>query len=330
MSGWTRVRAALPLVVAAGVMTLTACDATAPQRGGRVSIYLTDAPGDVEAAWIRIVGINLIGESKQEVALSGDFADYIEVTELVGRAQQLVADEEVDLRTISEIRFVLGDAALLTKQGDVYATDAGDLPAGLVHEDEEIGQLHCPSCSESGLKIVLSGPPPAVEEGENVTILLDFDVAQSFGKPAGKSGKWVMHPVIHATLSAVPGDPMSGSSIGGTVSLGAGVTIPPCPANTPRSVADFAPTANAITLRDGDGNLVVRSAIVGADGSYTISGVEADTYEFFWLDQQVGDATTGDFRLTFSATPSPEFLVIGESGEHTVDYTITGASCMPL
>jgi hypothetical protein len=37
-----------------------------------------------------------------------------------------------------------------------------------------------------------------VGEGE-VIVLIDFDVAQSFGHAGGQSGKWVMHPVIEAT-----------------------------------------------------------------------------------------------------------------------------------
>jgi hypothetical protein len=124
---------------------------------------------------------------------------------------------------------------------------------------------------------------------------------------------------------------MSGSSITGTVSLGAGVTIPPCPVGTPRSITDFGPTANAITLRDADGNLVVRAAIVGADGTFTISGVNPDIYEMSFLDLQVGDETTGDFRFTWSATPSPEVVTVGETtAEHRVNYTITGASCVAL
>jgi hypothetical protein len=29
---------------------------------------------------------------------------------------------------------------------------------------------------------------------------VDFDVAESFGKQAGQSGKWVMHPVLKGSV----------------------------------------------------------------------------------------------------------------------------------
>src|SRR5690606_22259855 len=63
------------------------------------------------------------------------------------------------------------------------------------------GRLQMPSFSTSGLKITLPNEAAEIEGDQNV-VLIDFDVSQSFGRQAGNSGMWVMHPVIHATSLA--------------------------------------------------------------------------------------------------------------------------------
>jgi hypothetical protein len=69
----------------------------------------------------------------------------------------------------------------------------GYLPAE-VHVD---GRLKMPSFAQSGLKVKLPGDALVVQ-AESRILLVDFDVAQSFGHEAGNSGSWVMHPVVKA------------------------------------------------------------------------------------------------------------------------------------
>lgn len=79
--------------------------------------------------------------------------------------------------------------------------------------DEVYTQRRAPGGRGSDTSAPLPGPPPAGDQGSLLRgcgdrgrregLLLDFDVAQSFGHPAGRSGLWVMNPVIAGT----PGDP---------------------------------------------------------------------------------------------------------------------------
>lgn len=65
------------------------------------------------------------------------------------------------------------------------------------------GTLIMPSVAQAVLKVNLPGDRLFVD-GNAQTLLVDFDVSQSFGQQAGESGSWVMHPVIQAT--EVPND----------------------------------------------------------------------------------------------------------------------------
>jgi hypothetical protein len=58
-----------------------------------------------------------------------------------------------------------------------------------------------PSLAQSGLKVDLPGGAIRIE-GDQRILLVDFDVAQSLGHVAGGYGRWVMHPVVHATDSS--------------------------------------------------------------------------------------------------------------------------------
>lgn len=64
------------------------------------------------------------------------------------------------------------------------------------------GLLIMPSFNASGLKVNFPGSL-TLGEGET-TLLVDFDVAQSFGKEAGQSGKWEVRPVITGEKVAPP------------------------------------------------------------------------------------------------------------------------------
>jgi hypothetical protein len=295
-----------------------------------VNVYLTDAAGDVENAWLKIDGIGIVAEDQQEIELPGEFDELILVSELVGHARQIVNDAEVDLETFRQLRLVLGGAVLETKDGRVYATEGTELPDGV--SDDDVGELHCPSCAQSGLKIVVQGAAPEVEEGDDVSIVIDFDVAQSFGKQAGNSGRWVMRPVIHATVAAEPNAPLAGgSSIGGTVALASGASIPECPAGTPRSLADFVPTATAATLKDANNAAVVRSGTTTVAGAFTIANVAPDTYTLGAMEVVLGNQQTGSWKLVFTATANPASAQVTQGLDvQGIQYSVTGAACQAM
>jgi hypothetical protein len=326
MSRKTMGRTPLVAALCLGAALAGCQDSLGPLSGGRVSVYLTDAPGDVDEVWIKIDGLELIGESSGEIELPGDFDEMILVSELVGHAREIVDDANIELDSFHQLRLLLGGAVLVTKDGKVYATEGAELPDGV--SDEDVGVLRCPSCSRSGWKIVLSGGEPEVEPGESVNVVIDFDVAQSFGKQAGNSGQWVMRPVIHATRVAVPN---AGSSIAGTVTLASMVSVPACPAGTPRSLADFVPTATAATLKDANQLAVVRTGTTNGAGAFTIDNVAPDSYALGVMDVTVGDQQTGLWKLSFSGAALPASVPVVQGQNVTgVAYTISNATCTAM
>ncbi|MDT8437296.1 MAG: DUF4382 domain-containing protein, partial [Gemmatimonadota bacterium] len=58
-----------------------------------------------------------------------------------------------------------------------------------------VGTLQMPSLTQTGIKVVFQGPLEVT--GPQKVWMVDFNVAESFGREAGNSGRWVMSPVIH-------------------------------------------------------------------------------------------------------------------------------------
>lgn len=324
-------RAMKPLVtlVLAVLPVLAACedsDTSGPSADDRasLSVYLTDAPGDVEAVWMEIVGVSLQHESEGPLELLDTPTELILLTDLVETTQLLVSDREMDVSTYSQLRLRVGDAILLSTDGIAYLKGDPILPAEL--EGAPIGELVCPSCSQSGLKVTIPNGEMELEEGD-AALILDFDVAQSFGHRAGNSGKWIMHPVIHGTLTG--GDPGATGAIRGTVTLALDsqnepITIPACPEGEARSIEDFVPTATTDEILDGEGEPIVRTGEVSGDGTFQINFLDAATYTLGH-----GTLDLGDFVLTFDATVDPVQVTVGNEIVDGVAYTINSASCQP-
>ena len=294
----------LPILVA-GLM-LGACDDGSPETG-RLVINLTDAPGDLAEAQVKIREIILIGAEGDEsaegrVVLTPQVTDYIDLlTYDEGNVLELF-DASGSTGIYSELRLVIDEAYVKLTDDRVFATAGAEVPAELT----VTGTLRCPSCSSSGFKVkFLDG---GLDVQENAAVLIDFDVAQSFGHDAGQSGAWVMHPVLRATSETI-----QLATISGTVSLGANVALPMCGA-TQATLAHFKPTATM-----GDVKVVGTSDAAGAfsiyhlmPGSYTLGN---------------DPVTLEGKTLTFTATasePTPN-LVAGEV--RVVNYAISAATC---
>ncbi|HEX5727787.1 MAG TPA: DUF4382 domain-containing protein [Longimicrobiaceae bacterium] len=297
----------LPLAVCS--LALAACDGSTNTESASLTIRLTDAPGDLEEAWVKIERIYLQGTSTAD-SLSGrqDLlttpTGYVDLLTLADQTVQLVGGATVPAGTYSQLRFVVCDAWVRTAAGDVYATQSAELPAGVTAD----GQLRIPSGCQSGIKVKLPGGGLRLEEGASIMVV-DFDVSQSFGHQAGNSGAWVMHPVLLATEVAV------GGGISGRVSVAQGVTLPSC-GGSPVAVTHFVPRATA-----GDATV---SGTVKADSSYGISPVAPGTYTLGYAAAL--SFTNGD-SLTFAATPAPASVTVASGGTATADYSITAATC---
>lgn len=174
---------------------LASCgDGAGPGGTTALSIKLTDAPGDIEHAFVTIAEIHLLGEDGRLVLRDTPFT--ADLLTLAGETADLVTDAEVPSGTYTELRFVIGGACLAVENesggSDIYTTtDYDSDPCG----GAATGALQAPSFAQSGLKVQLD--PNALRlDGAQKILLVDFDVQQSFGRAAGRSGRWVMHPVV--------------------------------------------------------------------------------------------------------------------------------------
>jgi hypothetical protein len=284
-----------------------------------VSLALTDAPGDVDSVWVEIGEVYLQGGGGGRVTLldEADAEDLglIEITRLAGATLELVSDVTIDAGNYGQLRFVVDAAVLETEDGEVFTYNATH-----PHGKPATGSLNCPSCTTTGIKVLLPGDVADLEAGAHL-IVLDFDVSQSFGHDTGGTS-WVMHPVIRGAEVEFSG------SVVGTVDVardGGGaplVTIPPCPAGTPRDITAFVPRAVAETLTDDLGDPVIATATVQSDSTFSFPYLHPDGYDLDYV-AKVG---FGADSITFLAT-APGIVTVGDGSELAVIYTITAATC---
>lgn len=319
----------LALMLAATLLPLAACDDDGV--GGAngktsLSIYLTDAAGDVDAVWVEILGITLQG-GEGPIELLGEPTELILLTDLVGVTQLLVDDAELDPANYGQLRLRVGDAVLLSGDEEVYVKGEDVAMPDEVEGLPVVGDLQCPSCSQSGIKVTIPNDELDLPDGE-AALVLEFDVHQSFGHMAGKAEKWVMHPVIHGTLTDQPSSTLS---IGGTVQLaeveGTPISIDPCPTETDiRTIQDFTPTATILGIVDGEGNPIVRTGQVDEEGAFEITFLPPGAYDMAYettLD-------LGDFVLTFTATVEPAQVTLTDVPFGDMLYTIQSGTCDPV
>jgi hypothetical protein len=182
-------------------MTIACGDSTTGNTPGmsQLKVLLTDAPGDVLEAWVSIDEIYLQGGGRTVLMDEPVSANLVS---LADETLTLLQGVEIPAGSYSELRFVISGACILVEgatENTVYKTSpAYDCPAA----GGATGNLVAPSFDASGLKVHF-GEPLVLAEGET-TLLVDFDVAQSFGQEGGQSGNWVMHPVITGEKLTAP------------------------------------------------------------------------------------------------------------------------------
>jgi hypothetical protein len=292
-------------------------DGTSPHGTASVTVLLTDAPGDVSKAWVDLSEIYLQGgaDGGGPVTLVTVPTDWIELTELAGQTLVLAEAADVPAGTYGQLRFRVDRAALLTTDGLLYATpDAGDLPPDPELDGLELaGTLHCPSCGQSGLKANMPGGALQAPGGGSTVVVLDLNVARSYGHEAGGSGRWVMHPEMDVTEMGFSG------RIEGTVALADGVSIPDCDGE-PRGITDFMPLATLTSTADA------YTAAVNGDGTYAFPHLPPGSYEMSWNEVTLGDPPA--WKLVFGAEVDATPADVTSGGATTVDYTITSAECV--
>ena len=307
-------RMSFALIAAAGVAgTALACsDATGNPSSGRITVLLTDAPGDVKTAMVTISQIYMQGSADDgsDRVILRDTPITTDLLTLANSTADLVKDATVPAGTYGQLRFVITGGYIEVENDDGSTSIFASSPdyAGLPQGATVAGSLQMPSFASSGLKVKL--PDGGVTIGSEQTILLvDFDVSQSYGKEAGNAGKWVMSPVMTATELSFSG------SLKVTLSKAPELTLPSVN-GTPVTLGQFkatltkaggSPEELALTDTDGDGTFESSFRYVAA-GDYTVGFV----------------APTG--VSTFTTNPASPATVTVTSGASTTHAAVLTAA----
>jgi hypothetical protein len=199
MSSLTRAVRTLVVLAATG---LAACSDSTGGDTGRISIKLTDAPGDVRAAVVTIESVYLQGSADENDeggrVILRDTPVTVDLLELRDTIADLVEDAIVPSGTYHQLRFVISGAYIevenATGGSSFYVTEGyGHLPAGVT----ATAQLKTPSWDASGFKVKLPGDRIVIE-GDQKVLLVDFDVSRSFFRELG-NGDWIARPNLEAT-----------------------------------------------------------------------------------------------------------------------------------
>lgn len=162
----------------------TACN-NEESRVREFNIRLTDAPGDYDAVYIDLQGVQVNAETEEGdeswVDLNTNTGLY-NLLELTNGIDTLIVNDQAVVGDVSQIRLILGDENSVVIDG-------------VEHE------LTTPSAQQSGLKLNVH---ESLLDGITYNILLDFDAARSVVK-AGNSGKYILKPVIRTIVEAENG-----------------------------------------------------------------------------------------------------------------------------
>ena len=298
------IRGLVALALVSVGMSAGCGDPAGPRGPAYLTIRLHDAPGDVQAAVVTIDQIYLQGSGGRTVLR--DTPVTVDLTTLTNTSTLLVDNVTVPSGSFGQLRFVISGGYLQvegpTGGSQIFASspDYAGLPTGATVD----GALQMPSFSTSGLKVNL----PAgltLPSGSALSLMVDFDVSQSFGHLAGGSGMWVMHPVVNATGVTM------GTTLAATLVLGSGVTLP-----AGVTLGDFQATLAAssapgtvletvsFTDPDADGTFGASFGFV-APGDYLVDIVQPSGLSGFTVDPAVpfsftavvGPGTTLAFTL---------------------------------
>ena len=271
-------RTPLNLLAACGLALLgAACSdsTTGNATNGKITVLLTDAPGDVKTAKVTISQIYLQGSNEGDDAGSRVILRDVPVTTdlltLANSTAELVKDKVVPAGTYGQLRFVVTGGYIEVENADgstsIYASssDYAGLPAGAT----VAGSLQMPSYASSGLKVKVPDGGVTID-AEATVMLVDFDVKQSFGKAAGGSGQWVMTPVVTATELGFSGSLQVTLTKDAALTLPAGITLDQFKAKITKTGG----TPQEAALTDADVNGTFEAAFpYAAAGDYTVEFV---------------------------------------------------------
>lgn len=300
------------IAVAAVLPLLASCqDATGPMGTSNVTVKLTDASGDFVSAVVTIDGIYLQGGNDGSDAGRVWLSQTPVTTDLLTLSNDVIdlaESVEVPSGSYADLRFVISGAYVEVDNGDettsIYATPGYDqVPDGVTPD----GSLQMPSYAASGLKVKFDGGALDVTGAQEI-LLVDFDVAQSFGHDTGGSGGWVMSPVIRGANMELT----AGTTV--TLALADGVTLPEI-GGTQVELGDF-----TAVLDDGEGN-TKEAAFTSVEGVFTAA------FPYLMTGTSWSLQVSGPDGLTFTTDPALPIDVTTSSGETAqFDLVITSAA----
>ncbi|RAW03125.1 DUF4382 domain-containing protein [Pseudochryseolinea flava] len=160
-----------------------ACE-TDDDKNAKVQVWLTDAPGDYEAVYIDIQGVEVhTSETADEKGWQSlDIREGVyDLLQLTNGLDTLLGEVEIPAGKISQIRLVLGSENSIKVSGKTF-------------------DLGTPSAQQSGLKLQIH---ETLNAGVTYKILLDFDVARSIVLMGNETYK--LKPVIRTITEAQDG-----------------------------------------------------------------------------------------------------------------------------
>lgn len=230
------------LACATGAL-LTACGGA-----GTMTVLLTDAPGDFKKAVVTIDSIYLQGEGEEGRVVLRDTPVTTDLITLANDTTELLRDVEVPAGAYSQLRFVISGGFVEVDAGNGTTALYASSPtyAGLPSGAQLAGELQMPSYASSGLKIDIGTVEVA---GSQHVVLVDFDVAQSFGHDASNA-KWVMHPVVKGAELTFSGNVAVSLTKAATLTLPAGVSL----GDLQVTLTNAGGSVEQLTLLDADGD----------------------------------------------------------------------------
>ena len=168
-------------LVFVAAVALAAC--SNDEQSARLEIRLTDAPGDYEAVYVDIQGVEVNSESGEggwkQLEVNKGVYNLIEFT---NGMDTLLATAILPAGKIQQIRLKLGEDNTVVIHGDIK-------------------DLTTPSGQQSGVKLNVHAE---LLEGITYKLWLDFDAARSVVVETG-SGKYILKPVIRTYTEAQSG-----------------------------------------------------------------------------------------------------------------------------
>lgn len=292
---------------------------TGPEQAS-LTVRMTDAAGDLEAAWVSVTEVRLAGEgAPSDAVLTTETGDEL-IRLSPDAVTELVTGAEIDPGTYGQLRLLIDGGVVETTDGEVFTFGGAEHPDGLASD----GTMTCPSCTQTGVKVNVGGDLQL--EAASTILMLDFNVPESFGHEAGASGSFVMRPTI--TSSTVE---LSGNIVGDVTVETASLLDEVC-GGQDVDVTDLVP--RAVLVSD---ETVSQTGVVTADGqdgtrgSYAIDFLAEGDYRMetepveFALDG--GGTATLSFDVSVETGDDDAVVTVQSGQDATADYTITGVSC---